>query len=53
MYARFSEVLTLNPAALHLSVVIERAASFLQPDTLHVTPLSIRPKQVTLTLLFY
>ena len=36
MYARFSAVLTFNPAALHLSAVSDLAASFLQPDTLHV-----------------
>ena len=53
MYARFSVVLMFNPAALTLSAVIERAASFLHPDTLHVTPLSMRPKQVTLTVLVY
>ena len=51
MNARFSAVLTFNPAALHLSAVIDLAASFLQPDTLHVSPFSIRPKQVTLKLL--
>jgi len=53
MYARLSELSTFNPAALTLSTDIERTASPLQPETLHFSPLSIRPNNSHAHVMFY